>query len=157
MKKSTKNLTESNRVIPLTTYQAGVMQASTHRTLQKFCDEVLRAYGITKTQWLIIGTILDSGPNGIRITDLSEKVGTTLSYLTNTINLLESKNILKRVSHEKDNRAKYVSIVDDYIPTCNEIEAYLRDKLRDTIYASVTPEDFRVYMKVLSQLANVQN
>lgn len=157
MIKSTANRLERNHLINLTTYQAGVLQATAHRTLQKYCDEVLKTYGISKMQWLIIGTILDSGSRGIRVTDLAEKVGTTLSYLTNTINLLESKSILKRVAHDEDNRAKYVSISEDYIKTCDEIEKYLRDKLRGSIYANVSPEDFQTYMKVLAQLSKVND
>ncbi len=158
MKKSIKKVIAKGiiRVIPLTTYQAGVLQATTHRNLQKYCDDVLRAYGITKTQWFIIGTILDAGSSGIRVTDLAEKVGTTLSYLTNTINLLESKDIVQRVARGEDNRVKYVSIVENYTKTCTEIERYLRDKLRTTIYGSIEPEDFRTYMKVLTQLSSVQ-
>src|SRR5689334_6272433 len=90
----------------ITTYQAGVAQASTHRVLQKYCDEVLAAYGITKMHWLIIGTVLDAGENGVRLTDLTDKLGTTMAYLTNTVNLLESKAMLSRTSHATDSRSK---------------------------------------------------
>ncbi|GAC1387508.1 MAG: hypothetical protein NVS1B7_0820 [Candidatus Saccharimonadales bacterium] len=141
----------------VTTYQAGVMQATTHRVLQKHCDEILKVYGVTKMQWLIIGTVLDAGSQGIRITELSEAVGTNLPYLTNTINLLESKNILIRTQHKEDNRSKLVAINPTFINTCQEIENTLRQALRRSIYANIDPKEFHIYMKVMSQLANVEN
>ena len=128
------------------------MQASAHRLLQKYSDEVLKSYGITKMQWLVIGLILDAGDKGIRITDLASRLGTTLSYLTNTINLLESKDMVTRTVLKSDTRTKFVTINPEFAKKCDEIEEYLRDQLRSTIYANVAPEDFRVYMRVLIQL-----
>lgn len=140
----------------VTTYKAGVMQAASHRLLQKHCDEILKEYDITKTQWLLIGTILDAGEAGIRITDLAQQVGTTLSYLTNTVNLLESKGYLQRTAHTTDSRSKFVSINPESIEKCHEIEHFLRDKLRKSIYAEVSAEDFRTYLKVLYKLSSVK-
>lgn len=139
----------------ITTYQAGVLQATAHRLLQKQCDIILRPYDITKMQWLIIGTILDAGEAGVRITDLAKKLDTTLSYLTNTINLLESKQMLVRAIDERDVRAKIVRVDDAFKPKCADIEAALRQGLRESIYAHISPEDFRVYMKVMAQLSEI--
>ena len=139
----------------ITTYQAGVAQAATHRSLQKLCDDILKPFGISKMQWLIIGTVLDTGKKGIRVTDLAEKLGTTLPYLTTAINLLESKAILVRKDNNTDNRSKLVSINKAFVPLCVEIEATLRQALRDSIYAEIDPAEFRTYMKVLYQLSDV--
>ena len=148
---------EAGDLSSITTYQAGVMQASTHRLLQKHCDAILKPYAMTKMQWLIIGSVLDAGEGGIRVTDLAEKLSTTLSYLTNAINLLESKGMLMRLSNEADSRSKMVSIDPDFAPKCPEIELTLRNALRKSIYAQVDPQDFRTYMKVLHQLSNVDS
>jgi DNA-binding MarR family transcriptional regulator len=157
MNKSTIKIAEDKDLSAITTYQAGVMQASTHRQLQKHCDAILKPYGLSKMQWLIIGSILDSGEVGVRVTDLAETLGTTLSYLTNAINLLESRSILMRLSNESDNRSKMVSIDPDFVPKCEEIETVLRAALRKSIYAHVDPQDFRTYMKVLNLLSKVHN
>lgn len=140
----------------MTTYQAGALQSSVHRMLQKFCDETLAPYGITKTQWLVTGTVLDAGKKGVRLTELANTLSTTMSYLTNTINLLESKGILSRISHDKDERAKMVVVNPRFVPKCTEIEATLRSKLRDSIYSNITPEEFRTYMKVLYKLSEIK-
>lgn len=140
----------------ITTYQAGVAQASAHRLLQKICDQLLKPYGLTKMQWLIIGTVLDAGKEGIRITSLTNKIGTTMPYMTTSVNLLEVKGIVTRASNKGDNRSKVITLAEDFADKCEEIERTLREGLRQTIYANVDPTEFRVYMKVLFQLGNLQ-
>ena len=139
----------------LTTYQAGVMQASVHRALQKYSDSVLQPYGISKAQWLIIGTILDQGKSGIRISELAIKVGTTMSYLTNTINLLVSKKVLLRDVSDDDNRAKFITVDPVFQLKCEKIEQALRNELRKLVYSKISVDDFRTYMKVLHQLSDI--
>jgi DNA-binding MarR family transcriptional regulator len=139
----------------ITTYQAGAMQSSAHRTLQKHCDTVLKDYGISKMQWLIIGSVLDAGRNGVRITELAEQLGTTLPYLTTTINMLESKKMVTRRENHTDSRSKLVVVAPSFKRQCTEIERVLRDSLRRTIYAHIEPEDFRTYMKVLYKLSKI--
>lgn len=141
----------------ITTYHAGATQAYVNRKLQRICDAILEPFGITKMQWLIIGTILDSGKPGIRISDLAEKLGTNAPYLTNAINLLESRNILNRKENNADSRSKLVVVSDDFAAKCPEIEAALRDGLRKTIYANIDPVEFSIYIKVQEQLAQVDD
>jgi DNA-binding MarR family transcriptional regulator len=139
----------------VTTYQAGVAQASMHRLLQKYCDDILRPFGITKMHWLIIGAILESDAKGARISDLATELSTTIPYLTNTINLLESKDILVRSNNADDSRSKLIRVAPSFEPKCAEIEITLREGLRKTIYSEIEPEDFRTYIRVLYQLSKV--
>lgn len=136
----------------ITTYKAGAWQASMHRNLQKRCDEILKPFGISKMNWMIVGHILDAGSKGIRISDLASKLGTTNSYLTTAINLLESKGFVVRSNNDKDSRSKLISINKEFVPKCELIEKTLRQGLRETIYLKVDPSEFRIYMKVLQQL-----
>jgi DNA-binding MarR family transcriptional regulator len=142
-----------NDPLRITTYQAGVLQAKMHRALQKQCDLILNTFG--KMQWLIIGSVLDSGEEGVRLTELAETLGTTMSYITSAINLLEVKGMVIRKDSDIDNRSKFISINSSFVPECKIIEATLREGLRKSIYASVKPDDFKTYMKVLFQLVNV--
>lgn len=141
----------------LTTYHAGATQAFVNRKLQKVCDAILKPFGITKMQWMIIGTAMDSGQQGIRMSDLADKLGTNTPYLTNAINLLESRGILIRKENTNDSRSKLVVVSDDFAARCPQIEAALRDGLRQTIYANVDPVEFSIYIKVQEQLAQVDD
>jgi len=131
------------------------MQAHVDRLLQRTCDDILRPYGITKVQWFIVGAALDAGERGIRITDLASLLGTTLAFLTTSVNVLALKNILTRIENKSDNRSKFITVDPHFKPQCAKIEAALRDGLRASIYAHVGVEDFHTYMKVLYQLNTI--
>ena len=131
------------------------MQSSAHRNLQKHCDAVLKDYGISKMQWLIIGSVLDAGRSGVRITELAEKLGTTLPYLTTTVNMLEYKNMLARREYQTDSRSKLIIVAPSFKRQCSEIERVLRDTLRRSIYAQIEPNDLRTYMKVMYKLSKM--
>jgi DNA-binding MarR family transcriptional regulator len=146
MKQSYKDANE------LTTYQAGVLQAASNRHLQKICDDILGPFNLTKTQWLVIGTVADAGKQGIRISELALELGTTLPFLTNTINQLESKQILNRQTDKSDSRSKYVSVNSKYLPNVKKIETVLRQELRKMVYNKIKPSEFRIYIKVMQQL-----
>ena len=154
MNKSTNNSIHDGNLGSATTYDSGIAQATMHRKLQKFCDDVLRPFGITKVQWLIIGTVYEHRQTGIRVSDLARIVGTNLPYMTNTVNTLEHKNILERLENQLDSRSSIIAIHPDFAPKCKKIEQTLRDALRQKIYSDISTEDFRVYMKVLYTLAN---
>lgn len=139
----------------LTTYQAGIIQASMNRKLQKVTDAILSQYGLTKMQWFIIGTVLDAQQTGIRLSELSEKLGTTMSYLTTAINLLEARGILERKGHVDDTRSKLIVVTERHLPMCRQIEATLRNGLRKSIYSKIDPTEFRTYIEVMEQLVSI--
>lgn len=154
MSKSSTNFPTSGDLSTVTTYDSGIAQATMHRKLQKFCDDVLKPYGITKMQWLIVGTVYEHRQTGIRVSDLARIVGTNLPYMTNSVNVLEHKNILERLENQLDSRSSIIAIESDFAPKCKKIEQTLRDALRQKIYADISPDDFRIYLKVLYALAN---
>lgn len=151
----TNSTNESFDIEKVTTYQSGVVQSRAWRTIKRLSDDWLREYNITTAQWIVIGMVFDSGKHGIRITDLAKQTDTTLSFLTHTINLLESKSILTRVEHASDSRAKMVRVADDYAKTCKKIEQELRVKFADTLYSKISREELAIYVKVLFQLGEL--
>ena len=140
----------------ITTYESGVVQSTAYRVLGKQVTELLKKHDITMMQWFVLGTIYSAGTGGIRLTDLAEKVDTGLPFLTNMINLLETKGMVTRVSNREDSRSKFVLVTPDFSRKCKGIEADLRAGLRKTLYASISPDDLRIYIKVLYQIADSQ-
>ncbi|HEX8226333.1 MAG TPA: MarR family transcriptional regulator [Candidatus Saccharimonadales bacterium] len=138
------------------TYQAGVAQSSAYRNLNKLYSAMLKPHGLTSMQWFVLGTISDSDAAGIQLTQLSAKLQTGLPFITNTINLLESKGMVERKGSPTDSRSKHVSITEDFKQECMEIEADLRAKLRKTILAEIAPEELNIYLKVLNQLSELK-
>ena len=138
----------------ITTYQSGVAQATAHRVINRVVSNFLIRYDLTAMQWFIIGYINDAGTAGITMGDLSHIIGTTLPYTTNTINLLESMGIINKRVHTKDSRIKIVTIDPKNVAMVEEIEAGLRDELRDTLYAThhISREELQAYIRVLYKI-----
>ncbi len=133
------------------------MEAFINRRFQKISDDTLKPFGITKMQWMIIGFVLDAGPSGTRLSDLANRLGTTLGYLTNSVNLLESRDILSRIDNNNDTRSKLIIVKPTYIEKCREIEDTLRDSLKESIYDKLDPDEFKVYLKVMQKITIIND
>lgn len=140
----------------LKTYQVGVIEAAAHRALRQHKDELLSGYDLSGVEWYLIGTVADSGKTGIRATDLAKMLGTTMGFLTKTVALLEAKGILIRKANAKDARSNYIALNPKYRRTLDEIESALREKLRQSIYNLVTPEELKTYIHVMDKFSSLE-
>lgn len=156
MNVSSKDNLEQLDIANITTYQSGVAQASAFRVVKHHTAHLLKDFGLSSMQWFIIGTVLDAGSEGIRVSDLAKKLDTTLAYMTNSINLLESREILTKKAHQYDARTKLVSVNSKYMKTCEKIEEALRVRLREVLYQNITREELTVYIKVLYKLGKLR-
>lgn len=140
----------------ITTYQSGIAQASAHRLINRTVTDFLLAYGLSPMQWFAIGMIYDASPDGARLSDLAKTLDTTLPYITNTVTLLESKGIVKKLTHTGDSRIKLVSIVADKEAMIQEIESGLRERLRNELYHedNISREELAAYIHVLYKILN---
>ena len=107
-------------------------------------------------QWFTIGTVLDSGTEGTRLSGLAIKLDTSLAYMTTTVNLLKSRNILTKKAHKYDARTKLITVSSRYVSVCEEIEVYVRNKLRTLLYDHISHEELASYVKVLSTISNLK-
>lgn len=151
--------TNENTVFDLaeiTTYQSGVAQASAFRIVKRHTAHALRDYNLSCMQWFTIGTVLDAGSKGVRISDLAHQLDTTLAYMTTTINLLESRGILSKKAHKFDARTKLVTVKPSYKKTCQEIEGVLRKRLRDILYKNIDHRELVTYVKVLYKISAIR-
>lgn len=138
----------------ITTYQSGLAQAAAHRIINRVVSDFLLQYGLSAMQWFMLGAIFDAGPTGLRLSDLTRRLDTTLPYVTNSINLLESKGMVRKIAHAGDSRIKLVSIAPGYRKTIDIIEAGLRDHLREVLYGEdhITREELQTYITVLYKI-----
>ena len=150
---------ESNRpkktvsLARMRTWQSGLLQMEVHRLTKKYSDEFLLGYGLTTMQWLIIGAILDTADNGIRVTDLAEQAGTTLSYMTTSLNKLQEMCIVCKLEDQTDSRSRKMIVCEHYRPTCLEIEEGLRNIFRKNIYSRISRQELETYITVLQKLS----
>lgn len=157
-------MTTSNEFISkdmgqITTYQSGIAQSSAHRVINRIVSDYLIRYDITAMQWFIIGYVHDAGETGVTLTELSNMLGTSFPYTTNTVNLLESKGIISKKVHDKDSRTKVVTVNKEHTDMVNDIEEGLREELRKTLYDTdhINREELQTYIKVLYKIIAAGN
>ena len=138
----------------IATYQSGIVQASAHRIINRVVSDYLLKHGLTAMQWFAIGAVYDAGSKGIRMSDLTRKLSTTLPYVTNMVSLLESKGMVRKVTHAGDSRIKLVSIAPKYKRTVESIERELRDHMRDNLYDvdGISRDELQTYITVLYKI-----
>lgn len=139
----------------ISTYESGVMQSTAHRILGRINADYLSQYGLTPTQWYIIGYAHDAGSDGVRLSQLKHLLDTTMPFITMTVTLLESKDILQKISHTSDSRVKIARLNPLYIKTVSEIEQGLREELRIRLYNqdNISRDELTTYIKVLYKIA----
>lgn len=137
----------------LPTYQVTVFQSRAHRAIRLRIEDSLRKHNLTMMQWSILGFVHEAGEAGIRISDLAKKIDTSLAFITNSINTLEAKGMVRRVGYEADNRAKLVHVTSEFKGKMSTIENELREHINEWFYKNIKTKDLAVYLKVLRQIA----
>lgn len=143
---------EKTDLADVTTYQAGIVQANAYRILKQAVNNYLQPYSLSMMEWFALGTIRDTGRDGIRPTELAKTLQTTMPYTTTLLHTLEAKEWIERTESPADNRVKLVRLADGADSSCKKIEADLRAKMRDHIYSRITRDDFATYIRTLYSL-----
>lgn len=110
----------------LTTYQAVISQARAFRTLRAFMVETLKQHDLTLTEWLLIGSVLDAGRKGARVSDLADTLGVEMPVITNLTNRAVTSGWLTRVTDVDDRRAKRIQATREGGERACDIEGVLR-------------------------------
>lgn len=138
----------------ITTYQAGALQAKSHRALSVMQNRILKPYGISTMQWVVLGAVYDVGIDGIRTSDLAKKLDTTLAFITVTVQRLESKGYVRKMANLEDSRSKIIvfeTLREDFFL---QIEQDVRVQLRQTIYAKITRDELNTYLSVINKFSS---
>lgn len=141
----------------LSTYQAGILQSSAHRALGVYVSQLLQPYGLTMMQWFVLGLVFDAGKDGARMTELTKQLDTTMSFVTNHINRLESMNLVTRKVDTKDTRVRIVTIRSNARKKVEQIEREVRQGMRQGVYSRITQDEMRTYLTVLYKLSSVND
>lgn len=140
----------------LTTYQAVISQARAYRALKNFMADNLKNYGLTMTEWLLIGRIIDSGTCGVRITELAELLGVELPVVTNLVNKAEKDGWVKKITDTQDRRAKLVMSTKRGGEKACDIEGELR-KATKIWLKDASPEMIKGYFVIIGALSQKDN
>ncbi|PLS81347.1 hypothetical protein CYG49_02330 [Candidatus Saccharibacteria bacterium] len=141
----------SPKKITLKTYQAGLLQAKAYRSLHTQMSEALKPYGITLPQWGLLGLLNDK--KSMSPSELSQELGVKPPVTTSMLHELENKQLIKRLSNPKDNRASSIQLSDEGKRIIPAVEKELRKDLVEFL-KDIRPTELLAYMKVLEKLSS---
>jgi len=144
------------KLTDMTTYHNTLTQARAHRIIKTKLSYFLRPHNLTMMQWAIVGSLYKAGDTGMRVSDLAGQLDTSLAFVTTTLNVLEAKNIVERVSHAQDNRAKVVHLTKDFTPKVEIIEKEIANKMSSWLMPVLGREQLNAYLDVIHKIANVE-
>lgn len=139
-----------------TTYHAGIAQARAYRVLKSLMTNSLKKHGLGMMQWSILGLVYESKDKGMRITELAERLDTTLAFVTNHINLLETKGMVTRSVDPVDSRARIVVLKKTHRLTVEQIEREVRSDLRKIVGRNISINELVIYVRVLNKISKIK-
>ena len=109
---------------------------------------------ITPFQYAAMVAVRDNP--GIDATRLSALVAFDRSTLGNVLERMESKGLILRAGDKDDKRVKILRLSPDGVATLRAVEPMAR-RAQERILAPLAPEDRDVFMRMLSQLVELNN
>ncbi len=137
----------------LTTYQAVISQARAFRNLRSFLVETLKEHDLTLTEWLMIGSVIDGGKDGVRVSELADTLGVEMPVITNLTNRAVATGWVTRVVDPTDRRAKRIRATQEGGQKTCDIEGILREATA-TWLDDIDVTMLKDYLTIVGLLAN---
>lgn len=140
----------------ITTYQAVISQARAFRALRSFLSTILAQHDLTMTEWLVLGSLVDEGKDGLKMTDLADSLGVEIPVITNLINKAEASGYVTRTVDVNDKRVKRVRATKEFGQMACDIEGELRLKTREWL-DGLDPAMLQGYLTVIGALSQKES
>ena len=142
-----------NDLSEFSTYRTGILQARAYRNLRHFMTESLKEYGLTSTEWTMLGLISDETKNGgIRVSDVARMLDVEISFVTNTVKKLKGLKFVIKAQDEQDKRVRILIGTDKAHLTVIHIERSLRKKMKLWL-KNINNDELVRYITVLQKIS----
>lgn len=140
----------------LATYQTGIYQARAYRNLRHFMEYQLKPYGLSSSEWSILGVVYDNTKEngcGVRVSALAEIIDVEVSFITNMIKKLKRLNLVTHNYDEDDGRSRFIVTTNAGVTMVEEIELSIRREMKKWL-GDIDSKDLVVYIHILNKLAD---
>lgn len=128
-----------------------LMELHMHLTSQ-FDIEFQEHSGIDISTYDTLLHTFEAGTDGIRMTDLSERLVVSKSGLTTMVDRLERRGLLRRVPDPADRRAVRVAITDDGYAVFRSAAKMHMASLEDSFSKHITEEEAQLIVDIVSRV-----
>lgn len=135
----------------LPSYLSGAIFAKSHSVLRTTVRGCLRRHDLTPTAWSFLGAVLKASPDGIRMVALADRLGVKSPLITAMAHGLIERDLIKRIPHHTDHRAKLLVITPTGKRFIQLVEQDMEQSLTGLL-AGLTEDDLEAYKKVLETI-----
>lgn len=135
------------------TYQLSLLQSKENRSVRTFLAKFLVEYDLKVMEWTLLGYVSENSNGGTKISDIASAFDVEISLMTNMLNQLAAKKLVKRTAHPADQRIRLIQITRQGSLLVNKIEHVLAERMANWL-KDLDQTAFITYVEVLEYLAN---
>jgi len=103
-------------------------------------------------RWYDVMVHLEEAPDGLRMTDLAERILYSKSGLTNVVDRMEKEGLVRRVRPEDDRRSILVVLTDNGRKTMEQARRRHREGLEEHFSRHLTDSDVKALTRAFEKL-----
>jgi len=133
----------------VTSYRAGLIQGKAFRGLNTHMSATLQPYDISIPEWKALGLLSET--SDMNLSTLAELLDVEAPHVTNIIQVLEKKKLVRKISNPNDHRAKLVVATSTGKELIKKIEPEVRATLKHLL-GNVSKLEMLTYWRVLNSI-----
>lgn len=139
----------------LNIHELSMAQMRVSRITEQFNQKLVKRYGVTPIEWLVLSSIAEHSPDGIRVTDLAGVFDVKTTYITSVLNGLRAKSCIDTRFDPNDARVRLAVVTKTGAKQLSHIEQTARQVIVERLGGVIPARDFERYATVLIRLAKL--
>ena len=136
-------------------HELSLAQMRVTRSNEQLNQSLAKGSGMTTTEWLMLSSIAEYSPHGIRVTDLAHVFDVKTTYVTSVLNSLRAKSYIDTRFDPNDARVRLAIISKTGAKQLSHIEHAARQAIAERLEGVIPARDFERYISVLIRLAKI--
>jgi DNA-binding MarR family transcriptional regulator len=135
------------------TYEICLILVRSQRNMRAFLQRLLRPFGLSMNEWLLLSLIQDAPPKSLDMNELAEQLDVGKPHITALFSDLQAVNYVEQTVDPKDKRRKIVHITTHGSNVLKEVNSVTKEGLQSWL-GDIPETEFDLFLKISSQIAN---
>lgn len=131
-------------------YKSGLLFTQAHQAVRARVHTILNKYELTPSYWAILGTAVEAS-DGIRLSNVAKQMNVKAPLVTMLTNDLIERDLINRLPHHSDGRAKLLVPTAKGKQLAKKIEIELSDEIK-ALMNGITDAEAAVFQKTLETI-----
>lgn len=136
----------------LTMYESCILHARADRSLRSVIAKQLESFGITMTEWLLLGVASSSPKDGYSMSKIASILDVTMPQVTALVNALMHHGLVRQKTQSNDRRSRHVLVTVKGQNTLHKVESKIDQTMRLWL-ADIPKTQLRIYLDIVHKLA----